>query len=154
MVVSGPNGEDLPAAVLFACSLNAIRSPMAAALMRHLYGTHVYIESCGVRAGTLDPLAVVVMEEIGIDLSHFQPKSFETLADTSFDLIVTLSPQARHKALELTRAMAVEVEYWKVPDPSACDGSREQRLEAYREARDNILRFIKEHFGSRQLTGF
>jgi protein-tyrosine-phosphatase len=154
MAVSGPNGEDLPAAVLFACSLNAIRSPMAAALMRHLYGTHVYIESCGVRAGTLDPLAVVVMEEIGIDLSHFQPKSFETLADTSFDLIVTLSPQARHKALELTRAMAVEVEYWKVPDPSACDGSREQRLEAYREARDNILRFIKEHFGSRQLTGF
>lgn len=154
MVVTGPNGEDLPGAVLFACSLNAIRSPMAAALMRHLYGTHVYIESCGVRAGTLDPLAVVVMEEIGIDLSHFQPKSFETLADTSFDLIVTLSPQARHKALELTRAMAVEVEYWKVPDPSACDGSREQRLVAYREARDNILRFIKEHFGSRQLTGF
>ena len=154
MAVTGPNGEDLPGAVLFACSLNAIRSPMAAALMRHLYGTHVYIESCGVRAGTLDPLAVVVMEEIGIDLSHFQPKSFETLADTSFDLIVTLSPQARHKALELTRAMAVEVEYWKVPDPSACDGSREQRLVAYREARDNILRFIKEHFGSRQLTGF
>ncbi len=154
MAVTGPNGEDLPGAVLFACSLNAIRSPMAAALMRHLYGTHVYIESCGVRAGTLDPLAVVVMEEIGIDLSHFQPKSFETLADTSFDLIVTLSPQARHKALELTRAMAVEVEYWKVPDPSACDGSREQRLVAYREARDNILRFIKEHFGSRLLTGF
>lgn len=122
---------------------------MAAALMKHLYGTRVYVESCGVRAGTLDPLAVAVMEEIGIDLAHFQPKSFETLADTSFDLIVTLSPQARHRALELTRTMAVEVEYWKVPDPSACDGSREQRLMAYRQARDNILSFIKEHFDFR-----
>lgn len=149
MSVSGPNGEELPGAVLFACSLNAIRSPMAASLMRHLYGTRVYIESCGVRAGTLDPLAVAVMEEIGIDLSQFHPKSFETLSDTSFDLIITLSPQARHKALELTRAMAVEVEYWKVPDPSACEGSREQRLEAYRDARDNILKCLKEHFGAR-----
>ncbi|MEQ1755561.1 MAG: arsenate reductase ArsC [Micropepsaceae bacterium] len=148
MSVVGPKGEELPGAVLFACSMNAIRSPMAASLMRHLYGSRVYIESCGVRAGMLDPLAVEVMDEIGIDLSHFHPKSFETLADTSFDLIVTLSPQARHKAMEITRAMAVQVEYWKVPDPSACDGSREQRLIAYRDARDAILKCIKAQFGA------
>lgn len=141
--------QDLPNAILFACTLNAIRSPMAASLMKHLYGTHIYVESCGVRAGTPDPLAVAVMDEIGIDLSQFHPKSFETLADTSFDLIIALSPQARHKALELTRSMAVEVEYWKVPDPSAYDGSREQRLAAYRDARDTILKFLKEHFGTR-----
>jgi protein-tyrosine-phosphatase len=145
----GPNGEELPDAVLFSCSMNAIRSPMAAALMKHLFGTHVYVESCGVKAGVLDPLAVEVMDEIGIDLAHLHPKSFETLADTSFDLIITLSPQARHKALELTRTMAVEVEYWKVPDPSAYDGSREQRLAAYRQARDTILRFLKERFAAR-----
>jgi protein-tyrosine-phosphatase len=149
MTVHGPNGEELPDAVLFSCSMNAIRSPMAAALMKHLFGQRVYIESCGVKAGILDPLAVEVMDEIGIDLAHLHPKSFETLADTSFDLIITLSPQARHKALELTRTMAVEVEYWKVPDPSAFDGSREQRLAAYREARDTILRFIKERFAAR-----
>jgi len=149
MSVHGPNGEELPGAVLFSCSLNAIRSPMAAALMRHLFGTHVYVESCGVRAGVLDPLAVEVMEEIGIDLSHLYPKSFETLSDTSFDLIITLSPQARHKAMEMTRAMAVDVEYWTVPDPSAFDGSREQRLAAYREARDNILKRLKERFAAR-----
>jgi len=149
MTVHGPNGEELPDAILFSCSMNAIRSPMAAALMKHLFGTRVYIESCGVKAGILDPLAVEVMDEIGIDLAHLHPKSFETLADTSFDLIITLSPQARHKALELTRTMAVEVEYWKVPDPSAFDGSREQRLAAYREARDTILRFIKERFAAR-----
>ena len=149
MAVKGPNGEDLPGAVLFSCTMNAIRSPMAAALMKHLFGKHIYVESCGVREGVLDPLAVAVMDEVGIDLSHLHPKTFETLADTSFDLIITLSPQARHKALELTHAMAVEVEYWKVPDPSACDGSREQRLEAYREARDTILRFLKERFAAR-----
>ena len=149
MTVHGPNGEELPDAVLFSCSMNAIRSPMAAALMKHLFGTHVYVESCGVKAGVLDPLAVEVMDEIGIDLAHLHPKSFETLADTSFDLIITLSPQARHKALELTRTMAVEVEYWKVPDPSAYDGSREQRLNAYREARDTIFRFLKERFAAR-----
>ncbi|MBP6014538.1 MAG: arsenate reductase ArsC [Alphaproteobacteria bacterium] len=145
----GPNGEDLPDAVLFSCTHNAIRSPMAAALMKHLFGTHVYVESCGVGAGVLDPLAVEVMEELGIDLSHLHPKSFEMLADTSFDLIITLSPQARHRALEITRAMAVDVEYWKVPDPSAYDGSREQRLAAYREARDTIFRFLKERFAAR-----
>ncbi len=149
MTVRGPNGEELPDAILFSCSMNAIRSPMAAALMKHLFGTHIYVESCGVKAGVLDPLAVEIMDEIGIDLAHLRPKSFETLADTSFDLIITLSPQARHKALELTRTMAVEVEYWKVPDPSAYDGSREQRLAAYREARDTILRFIKERFAAR-----
>jgi protein-tyrosine-phosphatase len=149
MTVHGPNGEELPDAILFSCSHNAIRSPMAAALMRHLFGTHVYIESCGVRAGVLDPLAVEVMDEIGIDLSHLHPKSFETLSDTSFDLIITLSPQARHKAMEMTRAMAVDVEYWTVPDPSAYDGSREQRLAAYREARDTILKRLKQRFGAR-----
>lgn len=145
----GPNGEDLPDAVLFSCTHNAIRSPMAAALMRHLFGSNVYVESCGVRAGVLEPLAVEVMEEIGIDLSHLHPKSFEMLADTSFDLIIALSPQARHKALELTRAMAVEVEYWKVPDPSAHEGTREQRLDNYRQARDTIFAFLKERFASR-----
>jgi protein-tyrosine-phosphatase len=145
----GPNGEELPEAVLFSCTHNAIRSPMAAAIMRHLFGAHTYIESCGVRAGVLDPLAVEVMDEIGIDLSHLHPKSFETLADTSFDLIITLSPQARHKALELTRTMAVEVEYWKVPDPSAFEGTREQRLANYRQTRDTIFRFLKERFAAR-----
>jgi protein-tyrosine-phosphatase len=149
MTTHGPNGEELPDAVLFSCTHNAIRSPMAAALMRHLFGTRVYIESCGVRAGVLDPLAVEVMEEIGIDLSHLHPKSFETLSDTSFDLIITLSPQARHKAMEMTRAMAVEVEYWTVPDPSAYDGSREQRLIAYRDARDNILKRLMARFAAR-----
>ena len=75
----GPNGEELPGAILFACTLNATRSPMAAAMMRHLFGRFTYVESAGVRAGELDPLAVAVMEEIGIEIGKHKPRSFEDL---------------------------------------------------------------------------
>src|SRR6185312_5952825 len=106
----GPNGEELPGAVLFACTMNAVRSPMAAALMRHLFGRQVYVDSVGARSGTLDPLAVEVMDEIGIDIAKHRPKSFEEFEDTSFDLVITLSPEAHHKAMELTRTSAAVIE--------------------------------------------
>src|SRR6266567_5084898 len=118
-----------PHAVLFACGLNAIRSPMAAALFRHFFGRSAYVGSAGVRKGELDPFAVAVMDEIGIDIGVHRPITFEELEDLeglNFDLIVTLSPEAHHKALELTRTLAVEVEYWPTADPSAFEGSRAQ----------------------------
>jgi len=142
----GPHGEELPGAVLFACTQNAVRSPMAAAIMRHLYGKFVYVESAGARPGVLDPLAVEVMEEIGIEIGKHKPKSFEDLEDGSFDLIVTLSPEAQHKAMELTRTSAADVEYWPTHDPTIFEGSREQRLAAYREIRDEMMRKIKARF--------
>jgi len=142
----GPNGEELPGAVLFACTLNAVRSPMAAALMRHLFGRFVYVESVGVRAGELDPLAVEVMDELGIEIGRHRPRSFEDLEDSSFDLIVTLSPEAHHKALDLTHTMAVDVEYWPMLDATAYEGSREQRLEAYRAVRDDLMKKIHDRF--------
>ena len=142
----GPNGEELPGAVLFACSLNAVRSPMAAALMRHLYGRFVYIDSVGTRPGELDPFAVEVMDEIGIEIAKHKPRRFEDLDDASFDLIVTLSPEAHHKAMEMTRTMAVDVEYWPTFDATAIEGSRAQRLEAYRGVRDELLRHIERRF--------
>ena len=142
----GPNGEELPGAILFACTLNAVRSPMAAALMRHLYGRFVYIDSVGARAGELDPFATEVMDEIGIEIGRHRPKSFEDLEDTSFDLIVTLSPEAHHKAMELTRTMAVEVEYWPTFNPTAVEGSRDQRLDAYRAVRDALMEHIERRF--------
>ena len=142
----GPNGEELPGAVLFACTLNAVRSPMAAALMRHLYGGFVYVESVGVRAGELDSLAVEVMDELGIEIGKHKPRSFEDLEDSSFDLIVTLSPEAHHKALDLTHTMAVDVEYWPMLDATAYEGSREQRLEAYRAVRDDLMKKIHDRF--------
>ena len=142
----GPNGEDLPGAILFACNLNAVRSPMAAALMRHLYGRWVFVESIGVRQGELDPFAVAVMDEIGIDISEHSPRPFEELMDTSFDIIVTLTPQAHHKALDMTRSFAVDVEHWPTFDPTATSGSREQIMDAYRQVRDDLERQIKQRF--------
>src|SRR5690606_36886666 len=100
-MVSG--GGEAPRAVLFACTMNAIRSPMAAAILRHLAGQRIYVESAGVRAGDRDAFAEAVMDEIGIDLTRHKPQTLGDLHDTTFDLIITLSPEAHHQALELTR---------------------------------------------------
>jgi protein-tyrosine-phosphatase len=140
--------RELRGSVLFACTLNAVRSPMAAAILRHLGGQRVYVESAGVRAGTVDPFVVTVMDEIGIDLNTHAPRTLAELHDSMFDLIVTLSPEAHHQALEWTRTMAVDVEYWPTFDPSLMqmDGNREQILQAYRAVRDGLFRRIKERF--------
>jgi protein-tyrosine-phosphatase len=140
-----------PHAVLFACGMNAIRSPMAAALFKQMFGTSAYVASCGVQAGYLDPLAVAVMEELGIDISRHRPMTFEDLDEEeglNFDLIVTLSPPAHHRALELTRTLAADVEYWPTVDPTAAEGNREQRLQAYREVRDKLSEMIRQRFGT------
>jgi protein-tyrosine-phosphatase len=139
-----------PQAVLFACGMNAVRSPMAAALLQQMLGKQVYVGSAGVQKGELDPFAVVAMEEIGIDIARHRPITFEELEDLeglNFDLIVTLSPPAHHKALQLIRANAAQVEYWPTVDPTGTEGSREQRLNAYREVRDQLLARIRERFG-------
>jgi protein-tyrosine-phosphatase len=133
-------------AILFACTMNAVRSPMAAALLRHLAGRDVYIESAGVRAGELDPLAVEAMDEIGLEIKAHKPRRFEELEDGSFDLVITLSPEAQHKAVEMTRTAATQVEYWPTMDPTAVEGSREQRLTAYRAVRDQLLERLKGRF--------
>lgn len=142
-------GRELPAAVLFACTQNSVRSPMAAAMLRHLAKSRVYVESAGVRAGDPDPFVINVMREIGIDVSAHKPHTLAELHDTSFDLIVTLSPEAHHQALELTRTMAVEVEYWPTIDATALlgHGNREQILDYYRSVRDALFRKLKQRFG-------
>jgi protein-tyrosine-phosphatase len=140
-----------PQAVLFACGLNAVRSPMAAALFRHLFGRSSYVGSAGVRKGELDPFAVAAMEEIGLDIAKHRPATFEELEDLeglNFDLIVTLAPEAHHKALDLTRTLALDVEYWPTADPTSAEGNREQRLDAYREVRDQLMRRIRQRFGT------
>ena len=142
-----------PSAVLFACGLTAIRSPMAAAMLRQMLGSSSYVASAGVRKGEPDPFAVAVMAEIGLDISRHKPVTFEELDDLeglNFDLIVTLAPEAHHRALEITRTNAVDVEYWPTPDPSVAEGSREQRLEAYRAVRDQLLAHIRERFAAKR----
>ncbi len=137
-----------PSSVLVACSENSIRSPIAEAIIKHLYGHEIYVDSVGVRASDkVDAFAVAVLDEIGLDLSRHQPKSFDQLEDTSYDLIITLSPEAHHRAIELTRTMACEVEYWQTMDPSVIEGAREARLDAYRAVRDALESRIRDRFG-------
>ena len=141
-------GADLPSAVLFVCTQNVIRSVKAEAIMKHFYGHKVYVQSCGVKPGTRDPFVTAVMDEMGIDLAKHRPRSFADIEDASFDLVISLSPEAHHRALEMTRTMAIEAEYWPTMDPSAVSGNREQFVEAYRAVRDQLVKKIRTRFGS------
>ena len=85
---------------------------------------------------------------MGLDLTRHRPHAIEDLADSGFDLVVTLSPEADTYAREMTRTMAIDVENWPTPDPSATQGSRNQILDAYRDERDGWKRRIEERFGA------
>ena len=151
----------LPGAVLFACNFNQVRSPMAEALLKRLAGDRIYVDSCGLKrpaqihdderdedvdAG-VDPFAREVMAELGCDLARHRPKTFGDLEDSSFDLVISLTPEAQHSAVEIARGRAADIEYWPTLDPTLTDGSREARLEAYRAVRDALERRIAERFG-------
>ena len=151
-----------PHAVLFACNFNQVRSPMAEALLKRLVGDRVFVDSCGLKAparprdddgdeedgpARADPFVEAVMAELGCDLSRHQAKTFGELEDSSFDLVVSLTPEAQHRAVELARGRAAEIEYWPTLDPTLTEGSREVRLAAYRQVRDALARRIAERFG-------
>lgn len=142
-----------PQSVLFACTMNTVRSPMAEAIARHYFGREIYFASAGLKRGEADPFAIAAMEEIGVDMSRHRPHTFEDLEDSNFDLIITLSPEAHHKALEFTRTMAVEVVYWPTPDATATQGSREAILSAYRDVRDRLTARIKDLLGHPPVAG-
>lgn len=136
-----------PSAVLFICTQNAIRSPMAAAMMHHLVGHKVYVASAGIMAGDPDPFVGMVMDEIGLDVTRHRPHSVDDLADSGFDLAITLSPEADAYARDMAKTLAIDVEHWPTPDPSGAQGSREQILDSYRGVRDGLLKRVKERFG-------
>jgi len=138
---------DLPSAVLFACTMNAIRSPMAEGILKFLHGERIYIDSVGVRPGEINGYCLTVMDEIGIDMSQHKAKSFDDLEDSYFDLVIPLSPEAQHSAVEMTRVMACDVEFWNTFDPSLVESEdREIVLDAFRTVRDQLMQRIKERF--------
>jgi len=138
---------DLPSAVLFACTMNSVRSPMAESIMKFLHGTRIYVDSVGVRSLDVDGFAVAVMDEIGIDLSRHNAKTFDDLEDNFYDLVIPLSPEAQHRAVEMTRVMACDIEFWNTFDPSVVESeNRETRLDAYRQVRDQLMQRIKQRF--------
>ncbi|MBL4894289.1 MAG: arsenate reductase ArsC [Emcibacter sp.] len=149
VLIPGPAAPlELPHSVLFICNFNAIRSPMAAALTHFYCGKKIFTESVGIRTEDdhANPFAVAVMDELGLDISHHAPKKFEDLMDSSFDLVVTLSPEAQHKAIDLTRTLDCQVEYWPTLDPTAVSGSRENIIAAFRQTRDMLTERIKRRF--------
>jgi protein-tyrosine-phosphatase len=139
----------LPGSVLFCCTMNSVRSPMAEGILKALYPKQIFVDSAGVRKEKVDPLAVEVMDEIGLDIGKHRSKSFDDLEDSSFDLIISLSPEAQHTAVDMTRTMACDVEFWNTFDPTIVEGTREQRLAAYREVRDFLNKKIRERFTKR-----
>lgn len=148
------SGARLPDAVLFACNLNRVRSPMAEALLKRLLGDRVFVDSCGLRSPSppeggepeVDPLALEVMRELGCDLSDHRAKTFDDLDDDSFDLVISLTPEAQHRAVEMARGRASQIEYWPMFDPTLAEGSRESRLAAYRQVRDTLAARIAARF--------
>ena len=139
---------DLPGSVLFACDRNAIRSAMAEAIMKHLFGNHVYVDSAGVQLNdtAADPFAISVMQEIGLDIAGHRTKTFEDLPDNSVDLIIVFTRQAQKRANEFTRTIPCKIEYWPLLHPVDVTGSREVLLGVYRDTRDAIFERIKTRF--------
>jgi protein-tyrosine-phosphatase len=138
---------DLPSAVLFCCTMNAVRSPMAEGILKFLHGNRIYVDSVGVRKGEINGYCVAVMDEIGIDIGKHKTKTFDDLEDSYFDLVIPLSPEAQHKAVEMTRVMACDVEFWNTFDPTLIESeNREVVLGAFRKVRDQLMKQIKERF--------
>jgi protein-tyrosine-phosphatase len=138
--------NDLPSSVLFACTMNSVRSAMAEGILKKFCGERIYIDSVGKKAGERNGYMIEVMSEMGIDLSKHQSKTFGSLNDTSFDMIISLSPEAQHAAVELTRWMSCELIYWPTFDPDVIRGRRETRLVAFRQIRDDLIDKIEARF--------
>ncbi|MEM8799671.1 MAG: low molecular weight phosphatase family protein [Pseudomonadota bacterium] len=128
------------------CNHNAVRSPMAFALAKRFFRGRIFTDAAGLEAGQLDGFSVYVMGEIGSDIANYVPKDLEDVDAAAFQLIITLTPEAHHRALEFTRDADVGVEYWPTEDPTTYEGSRETRLTAYRQVRDTLAGRIKRRF--------
>ena len=145
----GVKPKNLPGSVLYTCNLNAVRSPMAEALTKHLYGKRFFVESAGLEPAERDPFAMSVMKEIGVDMTQDHPLAIDAIDIGSFDLVISMTPESYARVQELAKAQAVDVEYWPTRDPFAAGeaGSRDQRLTAYRQLRDELRALLIKRFG-------
>lgn len=148
-----PLHRTLPQSVLFCCDHNAVRSPMAEGIMKKLYGTECYVQSAGVRNDMeIDGFAIAACQEIGVELSRHRSRSFDEMRDlgddlSSFDLVLALSAESHRRALDLSRLVHLDVEHWPILDPTGAGEGREERLGAYRQARDMILGRLMDRWG-------
>jgi len=134
--------------VLFLCTGNSARSQMAEGLMRSLGLGLWEVKSGGLLPSYVHPLAIRVMEEIGIDISHQTSKSMEQFLNEDFDYIVTLCD---HAAMSCpTFPGQGKRLHWSLEDPAAAVGTIEQRLIVFRKIRDEIKTKIEELLKSEQ----
>jgi len=144
--------DGLPGSVLFCCDHNAVRSPMAEGLLKRHAGQRIYVQSAGVKNDLeIDGFAIAVCQELGIELGRHQVRTMDEMVEwgddlESYDLIVALSPASQRRALEFTRFAALDVEYWPIIDPTGLGNTREARLDAYRQARDQLMARIEARF--------
>ena len=143
----------LPQSVLFCCDHNAVRSPMAEGIMKKFYGAETYVQSVGVTNDMeIDGFAIAVCQEIGVELSRHRSRSFDEMEEwgehlSSFDMVIALSPASQRRALDLTRIYHLAVEYWPIMDPTGLGESREVKLNAYRQTRDQIIAHLTQLWG-------
>ncbi|MEY8840430.1 low molecular weight phosphatase family protein [Cribrihabitans sp. XS_ASV171] len=145
--------EPLPQSILFCCDHNAVRSPMAEGIMKKFYGTDTYVQSVGVRNDMeIDGFCIAVCKEIDVELDRHRSRSFDEMEQwgddlSSFDLVVALSPASQRRALELTRFFHLDVDYWPIMDPTGLGETREEKLQHYRQTRDQIVKHLKARWG-------
>jgi arsenate reductase len=128
--------------VLFLCTGNSARSQMAEALLRNIAGDRYVTFSAGTAPVGLNPLAVAVMKELGIDISHQQPKRVDQFIGVSFDYVVTVCDRAKESCP--TFPSARRVVHWSFEDPAAATGSEENRLLFFRRVRDEIKDCLRQ----------
>lgn len=139
--------------MLFCCDYNAVRSPMAEGLMKKFYGAHIFVQSAGVKNELeIDGFSVAVCAEAGVALERHRVRTFTQMEEwgdriESYDLIVALSPAAQRQAQEYTRYHAIDIDYWPIFDPTGLGETRDAKLAAYRQTRDQITTRILDRFG-------
>ncbi len=142
-----PNSAGQVGAILFACNINAVRSAMAEAMIKDSFPRKIFADSCGVTPGIQDGFAIAAMQEIGVDMSAHQPKSFDDLDSGFYDVIISFSPEAHAAAEALTMNMDCITLYWPVDNLAGLTGSRDEMLRAYRHVRDDIRSKLSIYFG-------
>ncbi len=142
-----PSSSVMPSSVLFVCTLNSIRSPIAEGLLKQLIGTQGYVQSCGLEAGELNELMVTIMKEKNIDMSNHSAKTLNDLRDTSFDLVVAFTQDAYSAAQAVFDDSDTNIELWETPDPTAGDLNVRAMMDNYRAVRDSIAVRLTQKFG-------
>ena len=140
--------------ILFICYHNSARSQMAEGLLRALYGDRYEAYSAGIEASQVDPRAIEVMKEIGIDISGQHSKRMDEYRGILFDLAVTVCDKAKEACpicgislkAPATAPAAKRTIHKTFKDPAIAEGSEEEQLNVFRQVRDEIKSWIEQTF--------